>query len=324
MLLPEKHIRLLLHKISNKNKHCSLQVQMLTSRAAEWVKASRSASCHGSFTVEAALVLPVVLFILCALLYFLIILNMQVMLYEELSEQARRAARYAYIYEELLDMAPKEEEELKQSLEPGLTDILYHGFSSAYGLEQIKKKVGREWLDRSCIRGGADGLSLLSDSLVSNNRMVDMVLRYRASIPFLPGQAFDLLCVQRVKIRTFTGFMPPGSGDGQGQESREELVYVTETGKVYHTNKYCSHLNLSVKAVDADNVQELRNGGGAKYYACELCGGAVGGDGKVYLTQHGNRYHGSAECSGLKRSWRAVPASEAGDRAQCARCRQQQ
>ncbi len=327
MLLPEKyllnHFKILKYNLNNqKNKKSSLQVQMQKRQLMdvhEWLRASCTASCSASFTVEAALVLPIMLFVMCGFLYFLIILNMQTALYEELSGSARNAARYAFTYEEILHLAPSEEAELKHDLEPGLTDMLYHGFSSVYALEQIKKALGKEWLDQSCIRNGADGLVLISDSLIDNNQVVDMVLRYRVNIPYLPGKVFDLLCVQRVRIRTFTGFMPQAAD----QEKAEELVYITESGAVYHTNRYCTHLNLSVKEVNIMNLDTLRNSNGGKYYACELCGsGTVSG--LVYLTVYGDRYHSTLECSGLKRSWKTVPLTQVGERRLCTRCQQKE
>lgn len=300
----------------------SLQVQKYICRANECKKGIRAfcpASCSAGFTVEAAFVLPIVLFAFCAFLYFMVIFNLQVILQEELTESARDVARYAFTYEEILSMSPAEEKELKDNLEPELTDMLYHGFSSAYALEHIKEGIGREWLDNSCIKGGADGLFLISDSLLDNNQMVDMVLRYRVEIPYLPGDFFELLCVQRVRIRAFTGFMPIA----EEEESTEELVYITETGAVYHTNKYCTHLNLSIRAVESQTLATLRNNNGGKYYACELCNGVPEASGIVYLTVHGDRYHGRADCQGLKRTWMAIPLSQVGERRQCTRCQQQ-
>ena len=332
MLLAEIHSQYHIKKQTNffsiyKNKNISLQVQMRRQRmmvkCLSLLRAFCTTSCSGSFTVEAALVLPIMLFVLCGFVYFLVILNMQTALYEELLDNARKVSRYAFTYEEILHMSPSEEGEIKQSMEPELTDVLYHGFSSVYALEQIKSGVGREWLNQSCIRDGADGLSLLSDSLIDNNQMVDMVLRYRVSIPYLPGNVFDLLCVQRVRIRTFTGFMPADGEAGDGEET-EEMVYVTETGTVYHTNKFCTHLNLSVRAVDSDNLATMRNNNGGKYYACELCPEKIGSPGTVYLTIHGDRYHSTLDCQGLKRSFQAIPISEVGDKKLCSRCQKQQ
>lgn len=329
MLLPENfnrhYIEKKIQKNILKNKKSSLQVQMQSrsfmTKCLLKIRAFCTTSCSGSFTVEAALVLPIMLVVMCGFLYFLVVLHMQTALYESLIDQARKVSRYAFTYEEILNLSPLEEGQMKQEMEPELTDVLYHGFSSIYALEQIKNEVGRDKLEQSCIKDGADGMSLLSDSLIQNNRMVDMVLRYRVRIPYLPGEVCNLFCVQRVRIRTFTGFMPEQNRKG---EVTEKMVYITKTGTVYHTNKFCTHLNLSVREVNSTNLETMRNNNGGKYYACELCQENMEKPELVYLTIHGNRYHSTLDCQGLKRSFQAVPISQVGDRKLCSRCQKQE
>ena len=75
---------------------------------------------------------------------------------------------------------------------------------------------------------------------------------------------------------------------------------------------------LRITLAGKDEVSSLRNASGGKYSPCEKCGG----DGSVivYVTNEGDRYHNTIECSGLKRSVRCVPLSEAGGRSPCSRC----
>ena len=40
----------------------------------------------------------------------------------------------------------------------------------------------------------------------------------------------------------------------------------------------------------------------------------------VYLTEYGDRYHCSPDCSGLTRNVKLVPLSEAGGMRQCSKC----
>ena len=70
--------------------------------------------------------------------------------------------------------------------------------------------------------------------------------------------------------------------------------------------------------VGKEELTALRNASGGRYSPCEKCGGD--GSGIVYITNEGDRYHNTIECSGLKRSVRCVPLSEAGGRAPCSRC----
>ena len=51
----------------------------------------------------------------------------------------------------------------------------------------------------------------------------------------------------------------------------DEDVYITETGKVYHTHSDCTYLKPSVKRVFADKIDGMRNLSGGKYKRCEHC-----------------------------------------------------
>ena len=79
----------------------------------------------------------------------------------------------------------------------------------------------------------------------------------------------------------------------------------------------CSHIHLSIHSVEKTQLGAMRNENGEKYHPCEECGG---GTGNVYITDTGNRYHSSLECSGLKRSIVKVPVTQVKDRRPCSRC----
>jgi hypothetical protein len=101
--------------------------------------------------------------------------------------------------------------------------------------------------------------------------------------------------------------------------SDEEMVYVTEYGQVYHKNRSCSHLALSLRVCAYNQISEERNQSGAKYYPCEYCG-KNGFVTVVYLTGQGNRYHTSLYCKGLKRTLRYLPLSQVGSLPACKTC----
>lgn len=99
----------------------------------------------------------------------------------------------------------------------------------------------------------------------------------------------------------------------------EIYVFVTPTGVVYHRSRNCTHLKLSVYSVPASQVSGERNQYGERYQACERCHGRL--EGMVYLTEEGTRYHSDISCSGLRRSVRSIPLSEAQLMyAPCSRC----
>ena len=132
---------------------------------------------------------------------------------------------------------------------------------------------------------------------------------------FLNGVYFERLAL----ARPFTGRKYKNTGNENSEDNR--IVFVTKNGKVYHTSNICSHIRLSVKAVDYSIVGGMRNKGGAKYYPCEYC--ARGGlSGTVYITEDGNRIHKNKNCSGIKRTVISIKKSDAEARGYrpCERC----
>ena len=85
-----------------------------------------------------------------------------------------------------------------------------------------------------------------------------------------------------------------------GKEDATEIVYVTEYGTVYHKSKACSYLNVVVRPVDADKIEEERNSSGRKYTLCKRCEGKEVTE-IVYISEGGTKYHLTAGCSTLKR-----------------------
>ena len=83
--------------------------------------------------------------------------------------------------------------------------------------------------------------------------------------------------------------------------SEDAVVYVTESGTVYHKSKTCTYLYIQLAAVPYEKVGTMRNLYGEKYTACELCI-KRGGLTKVYTAASGTKYHRTTECSALKRS----------------------
>lgn len=121
-----------------------------------------------------------------------------------------------------------------------------------------------------------------------------------------------------VKVHTWTG-TEHRSGNFENEET-EVMVYVTESGKVYHRSLSCSYLNLSVTEVSGSTVSSRRNAYGEKYHACESCSLHQSPASMVYITEKGNRYHNKKTCSGLKRSVRLVKESELSGMHACSRC----
>lgn len=123
-----------------------------------------------------------------------------------------------------------------------------------------------------------------------------------------------------VKVHAWTGRDAEAFSDTGEEAPREKMVYVTESGTVYHKDLRCSYIDLSVNRVSGKSVAGMRNQYGEKYTACEICSRNQPAGGSVYVTGQGNRYHNLASCSGLKRSVRMVKESDIGEMHACSRC----
>lgn len=139
------------------------------------------------------------------------------------------------------------------------------------------------------------------------------IYRYQIPISFVPLP--ELVMVNRVRVHPWTGYHGSAS-----EETAEEMVYVTQTGGVYHLSAGCSYLDLSIRQTSGSSVSALRNQNGERYHACERCADQQAPAGIVYITDSGNRYHNLSTCSGLKRTVRLVKKSECEGKRACTRC----
>lgn len=121
-----------------------------------------------------------------------------------------------------------------------------------------------------------------------------------------------------VKIHAWTG--ADHSTFAAGEEPPEEMVYVTESGSVYHRNPGCRYLHVALNQIPGSSISSAHNAQGEKYYACEICSKGQKPAGMVYITKNGNKYHNRESCSGLKRTVRLVKISEVQGMGACGSC----
>ena len=121
-----------------------------------------------------------------------------------------------------------------------------------------------------------------------------------------------------VTVHAWTG-KTYGSGDAEPEEV-EEMVYMTESGGVYHKDLGCSYLNVSVSQISGSTVEYLKNDYGNHYGACASCSSGQEPAAIVYVTEKGTSYHNLESCSSLKRTVRMVKHSAAEGVAACSRC----
>ena len=121
----------------------------------------------------------------------------------------------------------------------------------------------------------------------------------------------------QVKVHAWTGKEYVKSGE---DAVIKKMVYVTESGEVYHRKPGCSYLSVSVNQISGSAVKSAVNKYGEHYSACETCSRNEKPGEVVYITKNGNRYHNEKSCSGLKRTVRMVRESDVSGMCACSRC----
>lgn len=281
-----------------------------------------------SFTLEAALVLPIFIYAMLAFIYFLQIFLLQEYLQNAITETGYFSAKYAYIYEYLLnyDETEAKDNKDKSEIESGVDAVLARTIDSSYYKIKIKDYLDISKIDESCIKNGFSGIHTLLSSYMAEEDAIDIIITYDIKLPLLFITLDNVPITQRVRMRGWSGHhvkakvTTPDSSNEDG-DKKEEVVYITESGTVYHRTKECTHLKLSIQKVSFSQLEMLRNDSGGKYKKCSLCGNnGSSGEDCVYITKDGDRYHWNLGCSGLKRTIIEILLSEVGERRPCQRC----
>lgn len=174
--------------------------------------------------------------------------------------------------------------------------------------------IGEERIERSIIDGGSSGISCWKSFVSAGTGEMNICVEYkvRLPLPIFRNPTADIK--ENFRISSWQGYP-----DGGNSSDKSQIVYVTDHMSVYHENYQCSYLHLSVRFVSSDELDLIRNISGGRYQACEKCvfGSAMAG---VYITESGNKYHNSLNCSGLKRTIHAVEKSKLPGIGGCSRC----
>lgn len=269
-----------------------------------------------SMTVEAAVVLPLLLFFFLNLMSAVEMLRLHGNVALSLWENGRVMAVGGYVYDRISgDRAAGEETLIAGTgdmlLELGITALSDYGLWTA-----MVRDMGEDYLEGSPLAYGKNGLNFLESRYMEED-CIDVKVTYRVAPYFdVPGFT-SFRMVNRYYVRAWTGYQVYYAEE----ESTGDIayVYVTEYGEVYHARVDCSHLKRNVRSVTLSASQSMTNSNGEKYVRCMLCRGESGD--VVYLTPSGNRYHDSPECPALVRNIRLIEREAAEARYRpCSRC----
>lgn len=276
------------HKHKHRKETDSLSAKTLNQISYINIERTSAFTSKGSITLEAALVIPIFFFAMLCLVYLFEMTAIRTTMRSALHSVGREIAKEAYA-----------------------SPIV-----SPRGIEQhLIQNIGQDRLESSIVSGGVNGLDCGASTSDWGSAEIELVVQYQLNIPILMFRIPAISCEERLRVKGWTGYVSGGNSS-----SREEIVYITDYGLVYHKDMYCTYLELSIRAVKAEEIEKLRNQSGGRYYACESCGQDNGDAKTLYVTDYGERYHTSLECSKVKRNIYAVPLDEVYGLGGCSKC----
>lgn len=246
----------------------------------------------GVFTLEAAVILPLLATFFVSVLFFFRVMQVQLTVENALNRTGRLLAVYAA------------GEKGGQVLEKTGTVV-----ATAFLVKELKEEPVIE----EYVKGGKFGIYLLHSSFEGQDINLSAQCYMKLPVELLGKKTVKLSW--NVVCRKWTGWEAD-----TGRDETDPVVFVAETGSVYHRTEQCTYLKLSITSVKSDKIEQQRNENGGKYYACERCVESGMLPECLYITGQGDRYHSSLDCSGLKRTVYRIHLSEVGERRPCSRC----
>ena len=280
-----------------------------------------------SATVEASIVIPLFIYAIMTVTYLIQVVGFQVKVQQALYNESRKMAKYIYAYEMINDQ--NNSESTKKDIvkadenagkDEGSKSILENGIGIGIAQTLFISELGIEYINNSHIVGGVAGFNMMNSKIMSQNNMINLVVSYTIRNPFDVFGIGIMTFTQSAGTNAWLGDTYNSSESEDSANTDETTVYITPSGSVYHTNRDCSYLILSIHEISQEEIGNQRNESGGKYYACEKCGNKSVGV-KFYITDYGDRYHSTANCSALMRNVMAVKLSTVLDRKQCSKCK---
>lgn len=283
-----------------------------------------SRNLTASLTIEAALAISIFIYVTFAIMHFMIMFNYEInmqMVMNNIARDTTKKIYYINMAEKLIDSGKSDELESvkskiiekmdsndyvddEESTEEDLSESVNRVISISYFYASLTAKMGIENIAEKFV-------NLTNSKCNLEEGMVDIVASYYYHYPFF-SIGNNIKIVQRARMKAW---------NGTDLTENINIVYITTTGSVYHTNKECRHLNLNISKKMFGELDSLRNKNGGKYKPCNICGTEeLSSESVVYVTDNGNNYHSTLGCSGLTRGVIAIDISQIGDRPLCSDC----
>lgn len=285
----KKPIRHKLYINNSQNIHLSKNFEILTYTQSCGVNSKEAPLCNllrlkASYTVEAAFILPISLMMVIFFLYFFRVMYVQWGVDYTVNKIAREHAA-------IID---------DSTTDDGLI-VVGQCMADIASMDRVKSEIV----------GGIFGMDFTESEFDKN--YIDIICNYKLKNPitFFGKKTINMTSV--ASSRKWVGYDPLEDEDGS------EYVFVTKYGTAYHKSLSCPYLKPSVHAASSALVGDERNNSGGKYKSCPMCKGKKN-SGVVYITEYGDVYHSTLNCSALKRSIKRIKIDEAGAYHACGKC----
>ena len=271
-----------------------------------------------SATVEGALVIPLVVYAAAAIIFMLQVVAVKIQVSNAVYNSIRRFSRYAYVREALKDMSDTDKTNALTSLEKEDDNlgICRNGLTIAEFAGVFISELGSDFAKSHYISGGNAGWDFSGSQILKENSSICITLRYSIKNPFDIFGLTKITMQEKTEADAWLGERYDRFTPSEEVED-DEYVYITESGEVYHTDPDCSYITRDIKTANIEDLYDLRNASGSRYYECGKCAGdAV----VVYYTLYGEKYHNSINCSDLQRNVIAVKKDRIKGMSLCSKC----
>ena len=180
----------------------------------------------GSITIEAAFAIPLFLFAALCLIWMIEIQSIKIGVKQAAYSAAKSAAEDTAVIPVLNTIKLK-------------SDII--------------RLLGKERIERSIIVDGSEGISCWNSYLSSKTGEMNIHVKYEVRVPLPLFGNPSAKMEETFRIHGWTGY----GKDKKTEDS--EIVYITEKQSVYHEDYHCSYLQLSIRFVPYEQLEEIRN-----------------------------------------------------------------
>ncbi len=273
----------------------------------------------GSITLEASLIMPVIMLAFMAILQFMVMLDVQLSVQYSLYQQAMKTAGYSYLadtveYYFFEDLDTEDYSELITIAENGITELVIK--------QLMVNDLGDDFFDLPWIANGKDGMYVIITPWIEEG-VIDVIIYYELMPVFNVFGLDAIPMTARVRYGKWTGITKAVNTEADNV-AESDVVYITKSGTVYHTYRDCTYIRVSLSSSKYSQVDSLRNAAGSKYYKCSTCCNQLTADTTVYVSKYGERYHQCQTCSKIYHNVTAVSMEEIGGRGLCTKCKKRE